>query len=231
MNLSNTNNIFPHSENPQGDNYSDIFSTIKLGYPQEMLVAPSVGNFSSLQLQNQLFKNQINELQKLVLQYEFTNKKALETLRENIMLRDKAMTLELKVGLLSETTDLQALEIKKRDHNISSLRKEIAEHNKRIELLSEKCEQEGFPACNICCRNPPVVTICKNHCEADQVVGCVFCALRKCPICRNKDIERSFVQKESKKIKKAPKRASKKTKEDKDFKESKVNKGGLKNKK
>jgi len=155
----------------------------------------------------------VNELQKLVLQYELTNKTAIEKYRENILLRDKVMTLELKVGLLLETADLQMLEIKKRDNSISSLRKDIKDHNKRMQVISDKCEENGFPACNVCCRNPPVVTICKNHCEADQVVGCAFCALNKCPICRNKDIERSFVQVESKKIKKMPKNAANKSKE------------------
>jgi hypothetical protein len=207
----NSSNVITISENFQ-EEFTEFFQTIKLGYPLEMFVDSSAGNFSRLQLQNQLLKNQVSELQQLVLQYEFTNKKALETLRENIMLRDKAMTLELKVGLLTETSNLQELEIKKRDHNISSLRRDIAEHNKRIELISEQYEENGFPACKICFRNPPITTICKNHCEEDQEVGCIFCALRKCPICRNRDIERSFLHKGSKKIRKPSKQRTQKTK-------------------
>ena len=206
MSLSNnTTNVITITENYHEDFPEITQQILKLGYPQEILSNPPVNIYSTLQFQNEFLKGQVNELQKLVLQYEFTNKKALETLRENIMLRDKVMTLELKIGILSETADLQTLEIKKRDHNISSLRKDVAEHTKRIELISEKFEENGYPACDICCRNPPIVTICKNHPEGEQIVGCVFCALRKCPMCRNKNLERSFVQKESKKIRKAPK--------------------------
>jgi len=208
MSLLNNTNMLPHPENFQKD-FMEIFQTIKLSNPQELLANSTATNYSNLQFQNQLLKGQINQLQKLVLKYEFTNKRALETLQENIMLKDKVMTLELKIGLLTETTDLQTLEIKKRDYNIASLRKDIAEHNKRIELISEKCEENGYPDCKICCRNPPIVTVCKNHCEEDQVVGCIFCAFRKCPLCRNKDIERSFIQNESKKIRKMPKREAK----------------------
>jgi len=206
MSLANNTNSLNLSESFQ-ENFTEVIQqTIKLGYPQEMLVNSNACSFSCLNFQNEFLKGQVNELQKLVLQYEFTNKKALETLRDNIMLRDKVMTLELKVGILSETADLQTLEIKKRDHSISSLRKDVAEHNKRIELLSDKFEENGYPACDICCRNPPVVTICKNHPEGEQIVGCVFCALRKCPLCRSKNLERSFVLNEnSKKIKKIPK--------------------------
>jgi len=204
MSLANNTNPMNLSETYQ-DNFTDVIQTLKLGYPQEMLVNPSACSLSCLNFQNEFLKGQVSELQKLVLQYEFTNKKALETLRDNIMLRDKVMTFELKVGILSETADLQTLEIKKRDHTISSLRKDVSEHNKRIELLSEKFEDNGYPACDICCRNPPVVTICKNHPEGEQIVGCVFCALRKCPLCRSKNLERSFISNESKKIKKIPK--------------------------
>jgi rubrerythrin len=225
MSFSHNSNVITITENFQ-EEFTEIFQTIKLGYPQEMFVDSSTGNYSRLHLQNQILKNQINELQNLVLQYEFTNKQALETLRENIMLRDKAMTLEIKVGLLTETSNLQTLEIKKRDHNISSLRKDISEHNKRIELISEQYEENGFPVCKICFRNPPIMTICKNHCEEDQEVGCIFCALRKCPICRNKDIERSFLQKGSKKIRKPSKQRTQKNK-----REGKLGKGSKKGKK
>jgi hypothetical protein len=207
----NRSNLITITENFQ-EGITEIFQTIKLGYPPEMFVDSTAGNFPRFQIQNQLLKNQVSELQNLVLQYEFTNQKAMETLRENIMLRDKAMTLELKVGLMTETSNLQTLEIKKRDHNISSLRKDISEHNKRIELISEHYEENGFPACKLCCRNPPMMTICKNHCEEDQEVGCIFCALRKCPICRNKDIERSFLQKGSKKIIKLSTKRTQRTK-------------------
>lgn len=234
MSLANNNNSLNLNDSFQ-ESFTDVLQSLKLGYPQDMLVSPTACSLSCLNFQNEFLKGQVNELQKLVLQYEFTNKKALETLRDNIMLRDKVMTLELKVGILSETADLQTLEIKKRDHSISSLRKDVAEHNKRIELLSDKFEENGYPACDICCRNPPVVTICKNHPEGEQIVGCVFCALRKCPLCRSKNLERSFILSESKKIKKIPKcktpRKNISYKEDEGLEEIKETKRCLRNRK
>lgn len=215
MSLSNSTQIITVAETFQKE-FRDVLQTFKLGSPQEVMITPAIVTYPNLQLQNEFLKDHINELQKLVFQYEFTNKKALETLRENIMLRDKAMTSELKVGILTETAEIQTLEIKKRDHTISSLRKDVAEHNRRIEVMSDNFEKNDYPACNICCRNPPVVTICRNHPEGEQIVGCIFCALRKCPMCRSKQIERSFVQVESKKIKKAPRKNEKSEKNDKD---------------
>ena len=235
MSLANNANVITFTENFQ-ESFNGTLQSLKLGYAQDMLVSSSASSLPCVQFQNEFLKGQVSELQQLVLQYEFTNKKALETLRENIMLRDKVMTLELKVGILSETADLQTLEIKKRDHTISSLRKDVAEHNKRIELISEKFEENGYPACDICCRNPPIVTLCKNHAEGEQIVGCIFCALRKCPMCRSKNLERSFVQVESKKIQKmpkpvkTPKKKTAKNVDEDDF-DLKVTKRSLRNKK
>lgn len=204
MSLPNDRNVFAISET-NFEGFPEAIQTLKLSGPQDMLVNFATQNYSGLQFQNEFLRNQVNELQQLVLQYEFTNNKVLETLRENLMLRDKVVALELKARILSETTELQTLEVKKRDHSILSLRKDVAEHSKRIEVLSHKFEENGYRACNICCRNPPIVTICKNHPEGEQIVGCIFCALRKCPMCRNKNLERSFINDQSKKIKKIPK--------------------------
>lgn len=210
MSLFNSADIVNIAESFQNE-FREVLQNFKLGSFQDMTPNSNVSNCSTLQIQNEFLKDHVNELQKLVFQYEFTNKKALETLKENIMLRDKTMALKLQVGVLSETVDIQTLEIKKRDYAVSSLRKDIRDHNRRIEIMSENFEKNGYPACDICCRNPPIITMCKNHSEGEQIVGCVFCALQKCPMCRNKKVERSFVQLESKKIKKAPKCSQSKT--------------------
>jgi hypothetical protein len=78
----------------------------------------------------------------------------------------------------------------------------LNEHNERINLLSDKGEEEGLPACKICFRNTNVVTKCDNHSDDDGVVGCAFCALNKCPMCRNENVYHTIIG-SSKKIKKS----------------------------
>mmetsp|Transcript_20681 Transcript_20681/g.18096 ORF Transcript_20681/g.18096 Transcript_20681/m.18096 type:complete len:133 (+) Transcript_20681:262-660(+) len=119
---------------------------------------------------------------------EFNGQKVLETLTENFILQNKAMTSEFQVKCLVEALDIQLQEMQKRDSVILKLVDEIGDHNKRIDLLSEKAEESGLPACNICCRNTNVFTKCDNHADDDGIVGCSFCALNKCPLCRSENI-------------------------------------------
>jgi len=132
---------------------------------------------SDLESENQLLKNYIKDLITLVTQFEFTGQQVLETLTENFYLQSKAITSELQVKCLVEALDVQLQEIQKRDAVILKLIEELNEHNERINLLSDKGEEEGLPACKICFRNTNVVTKCDNHIDDDGVVGCAFCAL------------------------------------------------------
>jgi len=197
---------------PRASYKIDLSQTLKIQTGQNSTSAVQVSNDTALHLENQLLKEQINKLNHLMLQYQFTNKKALQTLHDNILLQEKATTLELKLGCLSEALEIQHLEICRRDHLIKNQVKDLSEHKKRINVLSDKYEENGYPACNLCFRHPPILSKCENHPEEDQIVGCVFCALQKCPICRGTKIKHvSSLQNESKKIKKPPKEKKKRT--------------------
>jgi len=169
------------------------------------------------QLENQFLKEQIKKLNGLVIQLQAANKRAVETFQENAYLQEKATTLELKLNCLTETVEIQHLEACRRESILHAQAKDLSEHKTRINVLSDLHEENGYPPCNICFRHAPVMTICENHQKEDQVVGCIFCALKKCPMCRNTDVKQVFVvQNSSKKIQKTPKntktKSAKKTK-------------------
>jgi len=97
------------------------------------------------------------------------------------------------VKCLVEALDVQLQEMQKRDAVILKLVDEVGDHNKRVELMSTKNEEIGVPTCKICCRASNVVTKCDNHTEDDGIVGCSFCALNKCPLCRSENIYHEII--------------------------------------
>lgn len=64
-----------------------------------------------LQTENTLLKNYVKDLISLVTQFEFTGQKVLETLTENFILQNKAITSEFQVKCLVEALDIQLQEM------------------------------------------------------------------------------------------------------------------------
>jgi len=140
--------------------------------------------------------------------YKTNGHRIMETIAENSALQNKAIQYELEIKCLIEAIELQAYEIHKRDAVIFNLAEEITEKNEKIELFSKHGEEKGLPECKVCCRNTDIVVRCDNHSDDDNIVGCVFCALKKCPLCRSENIYQSKL---SKKINKCGKKSVKKS--------------------